>query len=225
MGPQPSPPGGLPGGLPIRAQWGGMDDTPDHRWLSYREIAEALGLPSVKAAAHRTRRAGWRREEGNGPAVRIAVPISVLEGVRRGPLREGSDPAWGGSPHPSPGVSPQPSPAIPNDALVGELREQLARSRGELDGLRVALRVAETAAAEANQRALAVQAEAVEARSATARAAAQVAEERAARQAAEAARDTAAAAAEAVRVELAELTAGGPLRRALRAFAFRRGRP
>jgi hypothetical protein len=36
--------------------------------------------------------------------------------------------------------------------------------------------------------------------------------------AAEAERDTA-------RAELAELTAGGPLRRALRAFVFRRGRP
>jgi hypothetical protein len=36
--------------------------------------------------------------------------------------------------------------------------------------------------------------------------------------------EAAAAAAEAVRAELAELTAGGPLRRALRAFAFRRGR-
>jgi hypothetical protein len=47
----------------------------------------------------------------------------------------------------------------------------------------------------------------------------------AARQAAETARDIAAAAAEAARAELAELTAGGPLRRALRAFAFRRGRP
>jgi hypothetical protein len=68
-------------------------------------------------------------------------------------------------------------------------------------------------------------AEAAAARSATTRAAAQVAEERAARQAAEAARDTAAVAAEVARAELAELTAGGPLRRALRAFAFRRGRP
>ena len=36
---------------------------------------------------------------------------------------------------------------------------------------------------------------------------------------------TAAAAAEAARNERKGLTTGGPLRRALRAFAFRRGRP
>ena len=65
-------------------------------------------------------------------------------------------------------------------------------------------------------------AEAMAARNATTRAAAQAAEEHAARRAAEAARDTAAAAAETARAELAELTAGGPLRRAIRAFAFRR---
>jgi hypothetical protein len=170
----------------------------------------------VKAAAHRTRRAGWRREEGNGPAVRVAVPISVLEGIRRGPLKQGADPTWGGS--------PQPSPTLPNDALVGELREQLARSRGELDGLRVALRVAEAAAADANQRALAVQAEAAAARDAATQATAQAATERGARQTLEASWQAAEAELDRARAELKELTAGSPLRRALRAFAFRRGR-
>src|SRR3954447_793857 len=165
MGPQPSPFGDLPGDLPTRAQWGAMGDSPDYRWLSYREIAEALGLPSIKAAAHRTRRAGWKREEGNGPASRVAVPVSILEGARSGPRGEGSAPAWGGSPHPSPGGSPP----LPNGALAGELREQLARSQGELDGLREALRMAETAAAEANQRAAAAQAEAAARREGEAR--------------------------------------------------------
>jgi chromosome segregation ATPase len=55
-------------------------------------------------------------------------------------------------------------------------------------------------------------------RDAEARAAARVAAERAARKAAEAAEETA-------RGELAALTEGGPLRRARRAFVFRRGRP
>src|SRR4051812_13229612 len=156
QGPQSSPSGDLPGDLPTGAQWGDMDDPPDHRWLNYREIADALGLPSVKAAAHRTRRAGWRREEGNGPAIRVAVPVSVLDAPRGPPRREGSALVWGGPPQPSPGTPP----TLPDGALVGELRERLARSQGELDGLRVALRVAEAAAAEANQRAMVAQAEA-----------------------------------------------------------------
>ncbi|MFL5337991.1 MAG: hypothetical protein ACJ8H8_33680 [Geminicoccaceae bacterium] len=54
-------------------------------------------------------------------------------------------------------------------------------------------------------------------RDAEARAAAQVTVDRTARQAAEVERN-------AVQAKLAELTAGGPLRRALRAFVFRRGR-
>src|SRR4051812_18810164 len=110
MGPQPSPFGDLPGDLPTRAQWGAMGDSPDYRWLSYREIAEALGLPSVKAAAHRTRRAGWRREEGNGPAIRVAVPVSVLEGARGGAVRSGRGPRRLGEGHRIPPRNPPRNP-------------------------------------------------------------------------------------------------------------------
>jgi chromosome segregation protein len=82
-------------------------------------------------------------------------------------------------------------------ARAVDLRQHLDQAEAERDGART---------------------EAAVLRDAEARAAARVEAERKARQTAEAAR-------EAARAELAEMTAGGPLRRALQAFVFRRGRP
>ena len=138
-------------------------------------------------------------------------------------------------------------------AEVIKERERRARAEGEAAGLKETVRLAEEGRrdmqmerdaarsqaqkAEAERGALAearlldqlaaqeAATEAAAARNATTRAAAQAAEEHAARRAAETARDAAAAEAEAARIELADLTAGGPLRRAWRAFAFGRGRP
>jgi hypothetical protein len=67
--------------------------------------------------------------------------------------------------------------------------------------------------------------DAMASRNVAAREAAQAAAERAARQTLEASWRAAEAEVDRTRAELAALTEGGPLRRALRAFAFRRGRP
>jgi hypothetical protein len=56
-----------------------MSDTPSRRWMTYREIAEALGLPSAKAGEARARRAKWERQIGNDGFARVAVPVSILE--------------------------------------------------------------------------------------------------------------------------------------------------
>ncbi len=113
-----------------------------------------------------------------------------------------------------------------------DMQTERDAARGELAGLRIAFEQQQGRAARAEgelaateearrheqARALRAEGEGAGLRDAAARAEAQAAAERAARQAAEAAR-------EAARGELAELTAGGRLRRAMRAFAFRRGRP
>ena len=78
---------------------------------------------------------------------------------------------------------------------------------------------------ELRERASRAEREAAALQDALAREAAQAAAERAARQTLEASWRAAEAEVDRTRAELAALTAGGPLRRALRAFVFRRGRP
>jgi hypothetical protein len=56
-----------------------MSDTPSRQWMTYREIAEALGLPSAKAGEAKARRAKWERQIGNDGFARVAVPVSILE--------------------------------------------------------------------------------------------------------------------------------------------------
>jgi hypothetical protein len=103
------------------------------------------------------------------------------------------------------------SPATVPVAWLIEARADAARKEGEVTGLREALQRADAFAEQALG-----QAERERDRAERERERAEVADR--ARQAAE-------AAAEAARSELAEVTAGGPLRRAWRAFAWRRGRP
>ena len=79
--------------------------------------------------------------------------------------------------------------------------------------------------AELRERASRAESEAAALRDALAREAAQTAAERGARQTLEVSWRAAEAEVDQTRAELADLTAGGPFRRALRAFAFRRGRP
>lgn len=56
--------------------------------MSYREIAEALKLPSVKAALNRSRRGKWPRQLNNsGGVAMVAVPLSVLEAAADGTPR------------------------------------------------------------------------------------------------------------------------------------------
>src|SRR3954451_22624248 len=209
--------------------------------MTYEEVRDALGLPSTKAALQRSRRGNWPRRLNNADKLaRVGVPASVLAAPRNpsrdasrsllpsagDPMREAAGGVTGGIPggdgselatelrrRAEAAESRAERAEDERDKLAVEVikeRERGARGEGELAGLQIAIQQAEGRA----QRA---EAEAKALRDAEARAAAQATAERAERQAAETARDAA-------RTELAELTAGGPLRRALRAFVFRRGR-
>jgi hypothetical protein len=50
------------------------------RWLTYREMVEALALPSEKAAISRSRREKWPRQINNerGLAL-VGVPLSAID--------------------------------------------------------------------------------------------------------------------------------------------------
>jgi hypothetical protein len=259
-----------------------MGDT-EARWLSYRELAELLGI-SLRAAEARARRhirAGrWRHRIDNDARKtgRVLVPAADIDATRQGtpgvtrgdavgntrgdtrPLLDGSrergaDPLVAAL---QVALQTAKDRADQEAREAVEQRERAARAEGEVIGQRVAIeqlqgrvqraeaerddatsltrqvigQLEATARERVDAQARAVdlrqhldraeaerdgaRTEAAVLRDAEARAAARVAAERAVRKAAE-------AAAEAARGELATLTAGGPLRRALRAFTWRRG--
>jgi hypothetical protein len=221
--------------------------------MTYAEVAQALGLPSARAALQRSRRGQWpRRQHNDNKLVRVGVPASVLAASRDPSRPPATSLTKAGSSNTSrvtggvtPGSVPEPQAL---GALADVLRQErerreaaeadAARAKGEVDGLREALRRADLAAEEAGRReatamhgfeqargrAQRAETAAAAHRDAEARATAQAAAERAARQAAEAAWQAAEAEADSARAELADFTSGGPFRRALRAFAFRRSR-
>lgn len=165
-----------------------MDDEAGMSWLTYAEIAAALGLPNAKAAEARCRRAKWARTRGNDGLARVAVPHSVLASPM--PLRR---------PHDPPTLTPDDGGSQPIQAFLAELRdmqvkaaalgERAAAAEGELRGLREVM----------------------------ARDVRQLEQAEAARLAAETQRDAAQAARDATQAELAALRSGGPLARAWRA--------
>jgi DNA repair exonuclease SbcCD ATPase subunit len=248
------------------------DVTPGTRWMTYRELADFLGVEE-ESGRRRSQRARWPRRPGNDGKTRVGVPGDVTpDDTRKAARDDAGDDAGDVTPtlialterqaaelakQRERAARAEGEAAALRDALAREVaradqtdaarqavederdnlateiiqeRERRARTEGELTGLRVAFDQLQgraqrvegerNAAAEASwlaqQAAQEAAAEAAAARSATTRAAALTAEEHAVRKAAE-------AAAEAARRELAEVTAGGPLRRALRAFTWRRG--
>jgi DNA repair exonuclease SbcCD ATPase subunit len=248
------------------------DVTPGTRWMTYRELADFLGVEE-ESGRRRSQRARWPRRPGNDGKTRVGVPGDVTpDDTRKAARDDAGDDAGDVTPtlialterqaaelakQRERAARAEGEAAALRDALAREVaradqtdaarhavederdnlateiiqeRERRARAEGELTGLRVAFDQLQgraqrvegerNAAAEASwlaqQAAQEAAAEAAAARSATTRAAALTAEEHAVRKAAE-------AAAEAARRELAEVTAGGPLRRALRAFTWRRG--
>jgi hypothetical protein len=57
----------------------GTMSEPEYRWLTYREVADALRLPSPKAALNRSRREGWPRQENNLRMATVRVPVELIE--------------------------------------------------------------------------------------------------------------------------------------------------
>jgi hypothetical protein len=145
-----------------------MPDGADSVWMTYREIAEALGISQLAAEA-RVRRAKWRRVLGNqaGVAVaRIEVPAGALDSLRdrlrraaEPPTEPVTEPAAEG-PTQLDGFHPffrrlaaeldQAQAALEERSRdLAETREALAEQKGIVVGLREAVRIAETAAADA----------------------------------------------------------------------------
>ncbi len=180
-------------------------------WMTYRELADALGITyrAAEARARRHVRAGtWphRIDNTGARAARVLVPLAELERMRQ----ELTDPPIalpvGGTVGDTQGGTYAPTlNALLTDLkaaheVIVSLHERVGRAEGEAGALRDALAHERTsrAAAEAERLATAAERDAAQA----------------AAQAAQAERDTLAA-------DLAGWTAGGPLARAWRAFTRR----
>jgi hypothetical protein len=166
----------------------------DTRWLTYKEMAAALGIDE-ESARRRAQRRKWPRREGNDGKARVAVPVDLLTRQEEVAARGDAGDDAGDD---APDVPPDIAAAL---ALVAQMAADtaaahaLADRRGEeLAGLRQRVGQAEGEAAVLRQRVNGV-------------------EQWAARLEAE--RD-------AIRAEFNAWTAGGPLVRAWRAFLNRR---
>ena len=132
------------------------------RWMSYAELARALGV-SVDGARRRVQRGRWARQTGNDGRARVLVPEGV--DLERRPDRAGD-------------VAPNDAPDVtPNVASDNPVHAQIARLEGELAGMREALAetrarasLAETLLAAAESRAAAADGTAVEEAAKTAQA-------------------------------------------------------
>ena len=221
------------------------EDIPeDARLLTYAELGELLGI-EPESAKRRAVRHGWRRVPGNEGRTLVAVPRTVLPEHPRVPgptaaqhgIVPGDSPADGGG-----DVARDNARGVQgNDrGRPGDMQHPVSMA---LADLRAALRSAEQRQAEADERAGRAEARADAAQGLADRRGEELAaaRERAGRAEGEAValreqggaqREQAAvqlreaeAARDAARAELVEWTAGGPLARAWRALANRRGRP
>jgi DNA-binding Lrp family transcriptional regulator len=190
-----------------------MDDPPPARWLSFKELAAETGLSptAAEARARRMVRAGrWRHRVDNDPpnAGRVLVTPADIEAMRgHGAKGRAKLLAQGQAPEIAQGDAQGGMDPSAVNTLLGALKASYER---EAEGLR-------QVAGELRHRSERAEGEVDRLREAERASAVRADAERQARERAEAGRDAAEA-------ELAAWTAGGPLARALRALAFRRGR-
>src|SRR4029453_519127 len=137
-------PGGVTGGPP-------MPDAGDIRWMTYAEMRDAFGLPSMKAAVQRSRRAGWPRRQNNADKfARVGVPVEALA-APRSPSRDASRNSPARAPVQGDEATGSFSGGITDlhginavlaelraahERLAGELRERAERAEGEVAALR-----------------------------------------------------------------------------------------
>jgi hypothetical protein len=208
-----------------------MADSGDFQWLTYRELADALGITyrAAEARARRNVRSGkWavRRDNDGARAARVRVPAADLEAARQGtPGNTVEGPAGDTTGLPAGDTASHAFKTLLDEAkalreAVAGLHERAGRAEGEAMALRDAL-THERQAREAAERdaeglrgtlaherqALAHEREAVEA----------------ARLAAETARASAEAERDAARQDAAEWASGSPLARAWRALWWKGG--
>ena len=94
------------------------------RWLTYHELAEALGCSFV-AAKSRAKRARWRRQTGNDGLARVLLP----EGTELRPVRPRT--ATGSAPGPTPRTAAESAPGS-HPRTETELLARLERLQAEL---------------------------------------------------------------------------------------------
>ena len=117
----------------------GATIAPETRWMTYREMADFLGMKE-ESARRRAQREGWPRQLGNDGRTRVGVPgdAIVLEAALPGATNGGDD-------HPGEVAALREALAREREradraeaaaAVVPELRERAARAEGESGALR-----------------------------------------------------------------------------------------
>jgi hypothetical protein len=115
----------------------------DTRWMSYTELADALGIKraSAKRIAMRHR---WQRQQGNDATARVAVPVTVLDdsrkavagdGKRQSPDDRAASPATERR-HPDDKSLSVTALAAAVDALREAKDSEIATLHGVIEGLR-----------------------------------------------------------------------------------------
>ena len=158
-------------GGPREGRPSGATIAPDTRWMTYREMADFLGMKE-ESARRRAQREGWPRQLGNDGRTRVGVPgdAVALEAVLSGAIDRGGD-------HPgeiaalrealvrereradraeAAGAAVQRLADRRGEELA-EARERAGRAEGERDTLQEALQAARATAEEATQRARAAE--------------------------------------------------------------------
>jgi len=110
----------------------------DVRWLTYDEMAEALGI-GRESARVLTKRKRWPRRAGNDGKARIGVPEDEITARSDPPSDPGNDP--GDDPPSDPGSDPGAEPD-----QVTELRVLNARLEAQIEALRAIAAVEKTQA-------------------------------------------------------------------------------
>jgi hypothetical protein len=142
----------------MQHEWGAADV----RWLTYPEAAELLGI-ELKSVQRRVVRAGWDRRKGNDGRQRIAVPLVALE--RKGDRSpDVGPPSTATEAHLSDlrtALAARERELVELRTQAAEVRERLARSEGELDGVKLGMEHLQEAAAQARREATEAQRQAV----------------------------------------------------------------
>lgn len=198
----------------------GATITPDTRWMTYKEMADFLGMKE-ESARRRAQRDGWPRQLGNDGRTRVGVPGDAVAPA------EGSGATDAGDDHPGETAALREALAREREradraeaiaVTVPDLRERTGRAEGRAEAAEELAKRRGEELAGAQDRAGRAEGE-----SAALREQVTAAREHATTERARA--ETSARELEAMRAELAQWTSGGPFTRAIRAFLSRRGRP
>lgn len=108
------------------------DATPDTRWMTYRELADFLGV-AEESGRRRAQRAHWPRRPGNDGKTRVGVPGDITPDETRTATRDGQGDNGGD-------ITPTLAAWMERQAAdLAKLHERVGRAEGEAIALREAL--------------------------------------------------------------------------------------